>query len=99
MMGNVVKRRSSFRNIVCHRRSPWLANAIRRRNIRAATYGYCDHQVALQRVSRALKLRPIGRRLQLRQIGQPFGIVQVRAAQPASLEAVSEQDGIHLSGE
>ncbi len=50
------------------------------------------------RVAR-IELRPVLERFQGRQIGRPLGIVKLCAAQPAPLEAIPKQDGVHLPRE
>ena len=46
-----------------------------------------------------IEFRPVFQRFQRRQVLRPLGVMKLSAAQPAALEAILEQDGVHLPGE
>ena len=50
-------------------------------------------------MSRALNFGQLVSGFQFRKVGGPLGMVEFRAAQPASLEAIPKQDRVHLPGE
>src|SRR6516165_7774144 len=64
-------------------------------------YSALDHCVGGLRLSHIARIefRPVLERLERWQIFGPLGIVKLRATQPAPLEAIPEQDGVHLPGE